>query len=106
MAKGISNTNVLSCPYVDEVNKLRELVKVDHNGQKALETLFAWFIAMTKEQNKFMFNNDSFLFNWLANFIGSDRFMLTGLATNSYILFLSHMTVVITITTVLFMGCI
>ena len=50
---------------------------VDPKGQKALEMLFAWFVAMTKEQSKFhiiLCSSDSFMFNWLANFVGNDRF--------------------------------
>lgn len=34
---------------INEVNKLRELVKIDPKGQKTLENIFAWFVAMTKE---------------------------------------------------------
>ena len=63
--------------FIDEANKLRELVKIDPKGQKALETVFTWFVAMTKEQCKFhviLCSSDSFMFNWLANFVGNDRF--------------------------------
>ena len=34
--------------YIDEANKLRELVVVDPEGPKAVETLFTWFVAMMK----------------------------------------------------------
>ena len=63
--------------FIDEANKLRELVAMDPNGQKALETIFTWFVAMTKEQRKFhviLCSSDSFMYNWLANFVGNDRF--------------------------------
>ena len=63
--------------FIDEVNKLRELVTIDPNGQKALETVFTWFVAMTKEQRKFhvmLCSSDSFMYNWLGNFIDNDRF--------------------------------
>ena len=63
--------------YIDEVNLLRELVAKDINGQKVLKTLMTWFVSMTKEHRKFhvtLCSSDSFIPNWLANFIGNDRF--------------------------------
>ena len=63
--------------YIDEANKLRELVAIDPDGQKAIEPLFTWFVAMTKEQQKFhivLASSDSFMYNWVCNFVGNDRF--------------------------------
>ena len=63
--------------YIDEANKLRELVAIDPDGQKAIEALFTWFVTMTKEQQKFhvvLASSDSFMYNWVCNFVGNDRF--------------------------------
>ena len=57
--------------YIDEANLLWELVFSNTN------TEFMWFISMTKEQEKFhvlLCFSDSFMHNWLANFVGNDRF--------------------------------
>ena len=65
---------------IDEASKVYRLVKVNLTGQKALETLFAWFVAMTKEQHKFHMIFCSSMFNWLGNFVDNDRFKVYGLA--------------------------
>ena len=63
--------------YIDEANLLRDLVINDPGGQKVLKSIFMWLVSMTKEQEKFhviLCSSDSFMHNWLANFVGNDRF--------------------------------
>ena len=63
--------------YIDEANLLRDLVTNNVEGQKVLKTIFMWFVAMTKEQEKFhvlLCSSDSFMHNWLSNYVGNDRF--------------------------------
>ena len=63
--------------YIDEANLLRDLVVKDDDGQKVLKSVFMWLVSMTKEQEKFhvlLCSSDSFTHNWLANFVGNDRF--------------------------------
>ena len=63
--------------YIDEVNLLRDLVVKDDDGRKVLKSIFMWLVSMTKEQEKFhvlLCSSDSFTHNWLANFVGNDRF--------------------------------
>lgn len=63
--------------YKDKVNLLRDLVINNPEGQKVVKSIFMWLIAMTKEQEKFHFVlclSDSFMQNWMANFVGNDRF--------------------------------
>jgi len=63
--------------FIDEANLLRELVINNPDGQKILKTIFMWFVSMTKEQEKFhvmLCSSDSFIYSWLANFVGNDRF--------------------------------
>ena len=64
--------------YINEANLLRELVVSNTNidGQRVLKSLFMWFISMTKEQkfHVLLCSSDSFMHNWLTNFVGNDRF--------------------------------
>ena len=63
--------------FIDEVNLMRDLARSDPNGHTVIKSIFTWFIAMTKEGRKFhvvLSSSDSFIHNWLSNFVGNDRF--------------------------------
>ena len=63
--------------YINKANLLRDLVVKDDDGQKLLKRIFMWLVSMMKEQEKFhvlLCSSDIFTHNWLANFVGNDRF--------------------------------
>ena len=56
-------------------------------GKILLKSIFTWFIAMTKEKRKFhvvLCSSDSFMHNWLSNFIGNNRFCAYVIGHLSY----------------------
>ena len=49
----------------------------DPNSRSIMESIFTWFISVTKEERKFhvlLSSSDSFVHNWLRNLVGTDRF--------------------------------
>ena len=61
--------------FIDEANKLNMLLK-DPQGHEALENLFEWFVAHTKQKQHFhvvLAASDSFFHLWVQKFIGSSR---------------------------------
>jgi len=66
------------CPilFIDEANKMDMLLK-DPCGNDALQNLFEWFVANTKEKQRFhvvLGTSDSFYHLWVSKYVGSSRY--------------------------------